>query len=364
MNLIDSFIKSEKFGRYVKIFLINMVAMFLMVALPKLGVKIVTQNSNFQGIVSPLPTKENLLNKIMPKLQEKVNSFKLQKSSSLILVPTVQASGEYDNANGYAVVDFNTGEVLAEKNLSKKIPLASITKVMTAVTALDLLDKDELITITQRAADREPTKIGIVAGQKMTLEELINAALLTSANDATQAIADGVDAKYGENGLFVKAMNAKATSMGLRNTQFENVMGLDGANQYSSPEDIAIFTHYALTNYPLITEIVKKDYKFYPADKNHKQFDLYNWNGLLGVYPGVAGVKIGNTEDAGYTTSLVSEREGKKVIVVMLGAPGVLKRDQFAASLLDLGFEKLGLKPVKITEQQLKDKYSTWKYFN
>ncbi len=355
---------NERLIRYLKIFLINMVAMFLMVALPKLGVKIITENSNISGIVSPLPKGEDIINKLIPKLQEKANTFKLNKSSSLILVPSAQASGEYDEVKGYAVVDFNSGEVLVEKNLSKKTSLASITKVMTVVTALDLMDKNELITISQKAADMEPTKIGVVSGQKMSLEELINAALLTSANDATQAIADGVDNKYGEKGLFIEAMNAKAKSMGLKNTQFDNAIGLDSPNHYSSPEDIAIFTRYALTNYPLIESVVKKDYEFLAADNNHKQFDLYNWNGLLGVYPGAEGVKIGYTGDALYTTSVVAQRDGKKLIVVMLGAPGILKRDLWAAQLLDLGFGKSGIQAANITEQQLKDKYLTWKYFN
>lgn len=103
---------------------------------------------------------------------------------------------------------------------------------------------------------------------------------------------------------------------------------------------------------------------FYPQDDNHKQADLYNWNGLLGVYPGVKGVKIGNTEDAGYATTVLAEREGKKILVVLLGAPGVLQRDLWPSMLLDIGFEKLGLKPIGITEDQLRAKYSTWKYWN
>src|SRR5690606_3687251 len=96
----------------------------------------------------------------------------------------------------------------------------------------------------------------------------------------------------------------------------------------------------------------------------HKQFDLYNWNGLLGVYPGASGVKIGNTGDAQKTTIVTAERNGKKLLVVVLGAPGVLERDMWAAELLDLGFEKqYGMAPINVTEEQLRAKYKTWKYW-
>lgn len=362
---MDKILKSDKLSRYIKIFLINMLAMFLMVALPKLGIKIISQQAGIHGIISPLSVKkEDILNKLMPNLEQKINNFSLKNPSSLVPVSNVQAAEDYQNANGYAVVDFDSGEVLAEKNLSQQTSIASVTKVMSAVTALDLMQPNELITISEKAAAEPATKIGVVAGQKMTLEELLHAMLLTSANDAAQAVADGVDDKYGQKGLFIEAMNAKAKSMGLKHTHFSNPMGLDGADHYSTAEDVAIFTHYALSEYPLIAGIVKKDYQFLPADNNHKQFDLYNWNGLLGVYPGAVGVKIGNTGDAGYTTSVVAERNGQKLIVVLLGAPGVLERDLWAASLLDLGFGKKGISAANIDQTQLKTKYSTWKYFN
>jgi len=109
----------------------------------------------------------------------------------------------------------------------------------------------------------------------------------------------------------------------------------------------------------------KKDYELLPENKNHKQFDLYNWNGLINVYPNTQGLKIGNTNDAGNTTVVLSEREGKKVLVVLLGAPGVVERDLWASQLLDYGFEKSkGLARVNLTDQDLLNKYATWQYWN
>ncbi|MCL5784297.1 MAG: hypothetical protein M1142_03015, partial [Patescibacteria group bacterium] len=215
-----------------------------------------------------------------------------------------------------------------------------------------------------KAASIEPTKLGLIPGQKLTLEELLNGSLLTSANDAVQVIKEGVDEEYKAN-VFIEAMNLKAKDLGLKNSRFENPQGFDGQSHYSTAEDLAVLTAYALKNYPLISDVVKKDYQFYPTNQNHKQIDMYNWNGLVDVYPGVFGVKIGNTDKAGYTTIVGAQREGKRVVAVVLGAPGVLERDLWASQILDLSFQKLGnLEPVNVTENQLKDKYSTWKYWN
>jgi D-alanyl-D-alanine carboxypeptidase len=232
---------------------------------------------------------------------------------------------------------------------------------MSAVVALDLADPNETFTVTERAANIIPTKIGVVPGEKMTLHELLQAALLTSANDAVQVIADGIDTKYGE-AVFVRSMNEKAKFLQLKNTHFANPQGFDDPGNYSTVEDLAVLSHYAM-EYPEIADIAKHDYAFLPATVNHKQFDLPNWNGMIGVYPGAEGIKIGNTGDALYTTAVLAERQGKKVLAVVLGAANTLDRDLKASELLDIGFEKVAnLKPVDVTEEQLRAKYATWHY--
>lgn len=343
-------------------FWISFIVVFIGVTLSYMGVKIPAINYSFipgSEIISPLPGKIKIFDSIQPKLEQKENNFKLDRQTSLI--KSIYAF-EANDFNSFAVADFETGSVLAEKNLSEKTPIASLTKIMTAVVALDLVSANELFEISTTAVNIPPTKIGMILGQKMTLGELLNALMLTSANDAAELIKEGIDKKYGEE-VFIKAMNKKADFIGLENSHFTNPQGFDNNEHFSSAEDLLLLTHYALTEYPLITEIVKKDYQYYPENENHKQIDMFNWNGLLGVYPGVFGVKIGNTADAGYTTTVVSEREGKKIIVVGLGAPGVLERDLWAAQLLDLGFEKLGISPANINEEQLEQKYSSWKYW-
>lgn len=311
---------------------------------------------------SPIPNNIKVFDTIQPKLEQKMNDFKLSYSSQLI--PAAYAGGEYDQASSYIVFDLDTGKVLAEKNSDAQLPIASITKVMTAVVALDLASSDELFTISESAAQEIPTKIGVVPGEKMTVEELLKAMLLTSANDAAAVVREGIDHKYGEE-VFIKAMNEKAKVLGMNNTSFANPQGFDDIHNYSTTADLALLSHYALNNYPLIKDIVALDYAFIPENQYHKQFDLYNWNGLIGTYPNAYGVKIGNTGDAGVTTMVAAEREGKHIGVIILGAPGVLERDIWSAQLLDVGFKELSnLAPVAVTEEQLRAKYKTWKYWN
>lgn len=303
----------------------------------------------------------DIMNTLLPKLEKKPNTYKLNKSNNLISSVNISLS---DNPKAYLVVDYEKGQIISEKSASDRLQIASLTKLMTAVVALDLAIPTQLFTITNNAAGKPPTAVGVVPGEKMKLDELLHASLMTSANDATEAIRDGVDQQYGQP-IFLRAMNKKAQFLGLKNTHFTNPSGFDNPGNYSTARDLAVLTHYALTNYPLIADIVKKDYAFLPEDVNHKQFDLYNWNGLLDVYPETTGVKIGNTDEAKTTMIVISERENKKILVVVLGSEDVLNRDLAAAKLLDLGYERtLNLPPVNVTAFDLQQKYATWKYWN
>lgn len=307
---------------------------------------------------------QNINNEVSQKLKAKPKNFSLKDNNNFPQNTYAERDEDYNNASSYIVIDEDTGEILADKDSQKSLPVASLTKVMTAVVALDLANKDDVFEVSQNAANKIPTKIGVIPGQKMTLEELLDAMLLTSANDATQVVMEGVNNKY-QSDVFIDAMNEKAGFLGLKNTHFENPQGLDSRENYSSSYDLALLSHYALTNYSIITQIVQKDYEFLPENNNHKQFDLYNWNGLIGVYPGVKGLKIGNTEKAGYTTIVSAQRDGKNILTVLLGAPRVIERDLWASMLLDYGFKKADdLVSSNINEIQLEQKYSTWKYWN
>lgn len=307
---------------------------------------------------SPLPKKIDVMERINPKLEQKGNNFKIKKE----FIPQVSAGSDYETASSYGVINYETGEIIASKNLSKSLPMASLTKMMTAVVALDLANLDEEFEVSEKAASEIPTKVALKMGEKYSLKRLIEQALISSANDSVQVIKEGIDKKYGE--VFIKAMNEKAKFLGLKDTHFTNPQGFDSADHYSSVEDLSVLTHYALENYPFIASVVGKQIIDRTEGWTDRRFYLQNWNGLLGVYPGILGVKIGNTEKAGVCTIVLSERDGKKILVVVLGAPGVLQRDLYASELLDIGFSKLAnLNPVNVTEEQLREKYSSWKYF-
>lgn len=328
-------------------------AVFIIVALQHIGLSV-------PKIENPLSQKVKAENTIEDKLSRVGNTFSLKREN---------ATTDFDTAvlppaSAFIVVDYDTGEVLAENNAETRLPVASLTKVMTAVVVLDLAKPDDVYTVSEHAASIIPTKIGVVPGQKMTVNELLHAAMMTSANDAVEVLEEGVNTTYNRP-LFVEAMNKKAQILQLTNTHFSNPQGFDTKENYSSAWDLAILARYALSEYPLIAAISKKDYHFLPRNKNHKQYDLYNWNGLIGVYPNVEGIKIGNTGQAGITTIVIAEREEKKILVVLLGTQNIIDRDLGAAHLLDYGFAKSkGLPAIAVTEEALQNKYKTWEFWN
>lgn len=336
----------------VKIFLLSFLIVFVVATLPKLGIRP-------PQILSPI-SPMSALEKLRPRLEEKKNTFELKRRSSLI--PRSFAAGQLsaEDSRAYAVVDLASGEVVLEKNSQEQLPIASITKIMTAIVALDLVNEQEVFTVDRSVKRVVPTIVALEPGEKVTLRELLEASLLTSANDAAEMIRSGIDKKFGD-GTFLAAMNEKAHILGLEHSYFTNPQGFDYGRPHSSVDDVAVLCAYALRKYPIIAEIVKKDTAYFPENEHRKELDLPNWNGLLGVYPNVFGMKIGFTERAGYTTTVASERDGHKLLVVLLGAPGVLERDLWSAQLLDAGFERsFNLDPVEISEESLREKYATW----
>lgn len=315
-------------------------------------------------VLSPVSQKLAPMDAILPALSKKVNTFKVYEKHQLFAKEvSAESKDSYQGAAAYLVMNYENGEVIDQKLADKQLPIASLTKVMTAVVALDLADPHERFTASRTAAAVIPTKIGVRPGEQFNLDELLHAVLLTSANDAAEVVKSGVNKKYGYD-IFVKAMNKKAELLGLKDTHFANPQGFDDPDNYSTVRDLAILSHYALTEYPEIARIVKLDEKVLPASEYHRRFDLYNWNGLVGVYPNVFGVKIGNTGDAGTTMIAGAERDGERILAIVLGASNVLERDMWTADLLDLGFQDVGMEPVDVTVAQLQSKYATWKIWN
>jgi serine-type D-Ala-D-Ala carboxypeptidase (penicillin-binding protein 5/6) len=311
----------------------------------------------------PVAQADSLTDKMLPFLRTSSSNWKIQQASG-----PIQAIGggpgllkEALDAKATLSLNYETGEIYYSSNANRKMPMASTTKIMTAMVAMDLTSMDEQFTVELPATQVEPTVIGVQVGEKLSTRELIKAGLLTSGNDAMAVLAEGIGRKYGGNTeLFVRAMNEKAKILGLKNTNFTNPQGYDNVNHYTTCEDLATLSRYALSHYPEMAEIVKAKEGRLPPTATHHNFFLPNWNMLIDTYPGADGIKIGNTGEAGHTTVATATREGKRVMAVVLGTSGILKRDMSAAELLNVGFSRLGISPYTMTEDILRTRVKDW----
>lgn len=237
------------------------------------------------------------------------------------------------NSKSAILIDENTNEILYQKNPNEQLPPASITKIATISVALEKFNKDDLITISQAAANQEPNKIVMKAGEKLRLDDLLYGLMMISANDAARAIADAYPGGYES---FMHAVNEKVKMLGLLNTYFKNASGLDEEGHYSSAFDIATLTRYALLVHPEVIQYAgkKDDHSVYPTDHNESHW----WghiSGMLYRYPGMIAAKTGYTDIAKSTFIGVAERNGRRLVVVFLGSSDANGDVQ---KLLDFGF--------------------------
>lgn len=323
-----------------------------------LGVLISIKSSDVKGgqVLSPVPfEKTDYLEEGKAKIKEgggwKPNGW--GTGEYLESIPIIKAG---------VVLDLVSGEVIWSMNLKERVAPASLTKVATVITALDLESVDEQLEVSQGAADQIPTKIGVKEGEKLKLGEAISAAILTSANDATEVISSSIGRKYG-NGTedFEKLVNFKLKKIGTENSNFVTSTGLDDDNHYSTVYDLAIIAHEALSNYPYVADVADDGYRRLNASGDHKLFDLPNWNALLGTYPGVNGLKIGYTENAGHVTMVSANRDGNKLLAIVIGAKSLEERELAAATLLNYGFGKKGIPEYPLGDLDLVRRFEEWR---
>ena len=190
------------------------------------------------------------------------------------------------DAEAYVVQNASTGEVLAGLDERERLPIASITKLMTALVTLDHAELDEVVTVSKRAAAVGESSIDLAVGERLTVADLLRAALIQSANDAANALAAHVGG--GSIPRFVELMNAKARSLGLTDTHFANPDGLDAAGHLSSARDVTKLARVAMQK-PFIRETVRV------VETSVAGRRLVNWNDLLSTFPRLIGVKTGHT---------------------------------------------------------------------
>ena len=235
------------------------------------------------------------------------------------------------SARAAILIEETTGTVLFEKSADVRLPMASTTKIMTALVALENAEPDQLIPIPKEAVGTEGSSVYLFEGERLTLEELLWALLLASANDAAVAIAYGV---AGGIEPFADLMNEKAAALGLENTHFVNPHGLDDPGHYTTARDLAAIARAALAE-PLIREMTSTRKKTIPHDGADGVRLLINHNKLLKLYDGAFGVKTGFTKRSGRCLVSAAARNGCSLIAVTLDAPSDWNDHR---AMLDAGF--------------------------
>lgn len=268
--------------------------LFVISLLPAFPQKTLVENS-LSDAITPKTVSEETAPIMSP---DKVSNFQTMSS----------------NAKSAYFADFDSGYVYFEKNADSKVPMASTTKLMTAITALLTLDKNQIVTVGPVNNYPLDTLMGLKEDDKIKVSELLHGLLINSGADAARTLAA---AASGDEPHFVAAMNENASRFGLTNTQFTNAVGYDEQGHYSTAADMFKLTKIALSN-PMIAEIVAKP-NYIATAENGKHYALSNTNQLL-TSPNIRGVKTGTTLLAGQCLIVLFDDGQHRTIGVILGS--------------------------------------------
>ncbi len=241
------------------------------------------------------------------------------------------------NADSAVLMDYNTGTVLYAKNADLALPPASVTKIMTLLLIMEEIDGGNLslteeVSVSEYASSMGGSQVYLEPGETMQTEELLKCIIIASANDAAVTLAERV---AGSEEAFVARMNQRAEELGMNNTRFENVTGLDDdtTGHLTSAYDIALMSR-ALLSHPTIL----KYSTIWMDTIRDGAFGLTNTNRLIRFYSGATGLKTGSTSKAGFCISATAERDGLHLIAVIMGSDTRDIRNEAARQLLDYGF--------------------------
>ena len=254
------------------------------------------------------------------------------------------------NCRAVCLIDQDTGTVLYEKNADQQMPIASITKVMTLLLTFEAihdgrLTLDTLVPVSEHAYHMGGSQIWLEPGEQFTLDEMIKAICVSSANDAAVAVAELVG---GSEQGFVQMMNDRAAELGMTNTAFHNACGLDTEGHLSTARDVAIMSRQILTTCPEVLHYTG----IWTDTLRGGATQLVNTNKLLRRYNGITGLKTGTTGGAGVCISASATRDGLNLIAVVLGAPSSKDRFEAATTLLDYGFAAWRAAPLPAMEDR------------
>lgn len=260
----------------------------------------------------------------------------------IFLTNPVKASAIGTSATGAILINGDTGSVIYEQNACEKLPMASTTKIMTALLLCENADLEKEITVTDEMVRVEGSSMGLLPGDRVTFHDLLYGMLLASGNDAANTTAISIG---GSVDGFVKMMNQKASQLGLKDTSFQTPSGLDGDNHYTTARDLAILARYAMQNESFYKAASSQSAVLYYGNPPYRR-SLTNHNKLLQSFNGAVGVKTGFTKKSGRCLVSAAKRDGKYVIAVTLRDPNDWADH---ACLLEYGLNQLT--PTNVSPQ-------------
>jgi len=251
-----------------------------------------------------------------------------------------------ENAKSAIMIETTTGEILYEKNIDERYAPASMTKMMSLLLVMEYIDDGGMkltdqVTVSENASGMGGSQIFLKTGEQMSVNDLLKGVAIASANDAVTALAERV---AGTTEEFVNMMNKKAKKLGLNNTNFKNVHGLDESGHYSSSYDMAMIAkelvkHQKILDYSSI-------YEDYLREDSEEKVWLVNTNKLVRFYEGADGLKTGYTKEAGYCLTATAKKNGMRLITVVMGEVDSSKRNSETTKMLDYGFDQYELETL------------------
>lgn len=266
---------------------------------------------------------------------------------SFIFIKNVSAVEMDISAKSAILVDFNTGKVLYSKNENEPLAMASMTKVMSMLLIMEKIDDgslkyDDIVEISTESSSMGGSQIFLNPGDKYKVIDLLKGVAMASANDAIVALAEKT---YGSKEHFIEAMNKKAESLGLKNTHFVNVHGLDEEGHYSSAYDMSVMARELLKHEKILD--FTRVYEEYLTKPDGSQIWLVNTNKLVRFYDGVDGLKTGFTQNAGYCLTATGKKNNLRLISVVMGEESIEKRSSDTVKLLNYGFNTFKVNLIK-----------------
>ena len=263
---------------------------------------------------------------------------------SFLFIPIIKAEDLAPNAKSSIIVEQSTGEVIYENNSHEKMAPASMTKIMSLLLIMESLENktikwDDEVTVSENASSMGGSQILLETNEKMKVEDLVKGISIASGNDAVVAMAEYI---AGSEENFVKMMNAKVKSLGLKDTTFKNCHGLDEEGHVSSAYDMAMIGRELLRHEKIIefTSI----YEMYLRENTDKKIWLVNTNKLVRFKEGVDGLKTGYTKTAGYCLTATMKKNNMRIIATVMGEPSAQKRNSEVSSMLDYAFNQYKIK--------------------